>query len=63
MKDQDPIRSIGEITVTLITLIIPMLLVIGFYENWHDFIKWILIIFFVGDVIAIGAIVHMIEDE
>lgn len=63
MEDQDPIRSIGEITVTLITIIIPMLLVVGFYENWHDFIKWILIILFIGDTIAIGTMVHMIQDE
>lgn len=58
----DIIEGIGEITASLIIIIIPMLLVIGFYENWCEFIKLILIILFVGDFCVIGTIVHNLQD-
>ena len=58
----DIIKGIGEITVSLIILAIPMLLVIGFYENWYDFIKLILIMFFIGDICVVGLMVHDLQD-
>lgn len=58
----DIIEGIGEVTVSLIMVIIPMLLVIGFYENWCGFIKLILIILSVGDFCVIGIIVHNLQD-
>lgn len=58
----DIIKGIGEVTVSLIMVIIPMLLVIGFYENWCEFIKLILIILFVGDFCAVGVIIHNLQD-
>lgn len=58
----DIIEGVGEITVSLIIIIIPMLLVIGFYENWCEFIKLILIILFVGDFCVVGIIVHNLQD-
>lgn len=58
----DIIEGIGEITVSLIMVIIPMLLVIGFYENWCEFIKLILIILFVGDFCVVGTIIHNLQD-
>ena len=59
----DIIKGIGEITVSLIMVIIPMLLVVGFYENWCGFIKLILIMLFVGDFCVVGTIVHNLQDE
>lgn len=58
----DIIEGIGELTVSLIMIAIPMLLVIGFYENWCEFIKLILIMLFVGDFCVVGIIVHNLQD-
>ena len=58
----DIIKGIGEITVSLIILAIPMLLAIGLYENWCDFIKLILIMLFIGDICVVGLMVHDLQD-
>lgn len=58
----DIIEGIGEITVSLIIIIIPMLLVIGFYENWYEFIKLILIMLFFCDFCVVGTIIHNLQD-
>lgn len=58
----DIIKGIGELTVSLIMIAIPMLLVIGFYENWCGFIKLILTMLFVGDFCVVGTIIHNLQD-
>lgn len=50
-------------TLTFIIIIIPMLLVIGFYENWYQIIKVILVLFFVVDFVAIGTVINALQDE
>ena len=59
----DIIEGIGEVTVSLIMVMIPMLLVIGFYEDWYEFIKLILVMSFVGDFCLIGTIVHNLQKD
>lgn len=56
------IKGIGELTVSLIMIAIPMLLVIGFYENWCGFIKLILTMLFFGDFGIVGTIIHNLQD-
>lgn len=58
----DIIKGVGEVTVSLIMIIIPMLFVMGFYENWCGFIKMILAMLSVGDFCVIGTIVHNLQD-
>lgn len=57
------VRSLGEMTLSFIVIIIPMLLVMGFYENWYQIIKVILVLFFVVDFIAIGTVINALQDE
>lgn len=57
------IKGVGMISTTMLIIAIPMLLVIGFYENWHDFINALLIIFFILDVMLVGTIISMLADN
>ena len=59
----DIIEGVGELVVSLIIIAIPMLLVIGLYENWCEFIKLILIMLFIGDLCFIGTTVHILKDK
>lgn len=57
------IKGIGVISTTILLIATPMLLVIGFYENWHDFIVALLIIFFILDVMLVGTVIYMLADD
>lgn len=57
------IKGVGIISTSMLIIAIPMLLVIGFYENWYDFINALLILFFILDVMLVGTVIYMLADD
>ena len=46
--------ALGVILTSVIVLAIPILLVCSMYENWPGFVKLVLTMFMIGDLLAVS---------
>lgn len=54
------VKVIGEIVLTILIIIIPMLTAFSFCLNWLDDTKWILVLLTAVDLIAVGTMIDII---
>lgn len=54
------VKVIGEMVLTILIIIIPMLTVFSFCLDWFDDIKWILILLTAVDIISVGTMIDAI---
>lgn len=55
------VKAIGEIVLTILIIIIPMLTAFSIGLDWSADIEWILILLTVVDIVSVGAMIEKIN--
>ena len=57
------VKVIGEIVLSTLIIIIPMLVVFSFYLDWFDLIKFFLVILMSVDLVLVGTMIDKLTKK